>query len=137
MRLRENSRSASALATFLPRMSAATRLSLRGLTRIVRMTAWASVSDSARGCFFLLIGAASALARASGSAARALRLAVGGVPEERAGRSKLAELVPDHFLGHHHRQMFVSVVDPEGEADELRQDRRATAPDLDHIMPAR
>src|SRR5690242_5339187 len=98
MRLRENSRSASALATFLPRMSAATRLSLRGLTRIVRMTACASVSDSVRGCFFLLIALASALARAGRGAARALRLAVGSMPKERAGRSELTELVTDHFL---------------------------------------
>src|SRR5271154_355105 len=52
-------------------------------------------------------------------------------------RRKLAELVSHHFLGHHHRNVLVAVVDPEDQADELRQDRRAAAPRLDHVMPAR
>src|SRR5207302_1312936 len=55
MRLRENSRSASAVATFLPRMSCATRLSFCGLTRSMRATALASLSASARSLFFLLM----------------------------------------------------------------------------------
>src|SRR5690606_12395983 len=38
MRLRENSRSARAVLTFLPRINAATRFSFCGLTRIVRRT---------------------------------------------------------------------------------------------------
>src|SRR5271165_1427461 len=53
------------------------------------------------------------------------------------GRRKLAELVADHLLGHHHRDVLVAVVDAEGQPDELRQDRRTTAPGLDHVMPAR
>src|SRR5271170_3227461 len=52
-------------------------------------------------------------------------------------RRKLAELVAHHFLGHHHRYVLVAVVDAEDQADELRQDRRAPAPRLDHVMPAR
>src|ERR1043166_8375942 len=55
IRLRENSRSASALATFLPRISPATRLSFCGLTRSIRATALASFSARLRSCAFLLI----------------------------------------------------------------------------------
>src|SRR5260370_1080642 len=55
MRLRENSRSASAAATFLPRMSWASRLSFCGLTRSILATAFASFSESARGWAFLLL----------------------------------------------------------------------------------
>src|SRR3984893_17690585 len=141
MRLRENSRSASALATFLPRMSAATRLSFCGLTRMVRITALASVS-ARRGCFFLLIVLASARfrrrrRRRTRRAGGALRLAVGRVAVERAGQRELAELVADHLLGHQHWNVLVPVVDAEGQSDELRQDGRAPAPDLDHIMSTR
>src|SRR5215813_13643106 len=98
MRLCENSRSASALATFLPRMSAATRLSFCGLTRMVRSTALASLSASARGRFFLLI--ASPFARRRGHRSGALGLAVGRMAVERPRQRELAELVTDHFLGH-------------------------------------
>ena len=50
---------------------------------------------------------------------------------ERAGRRELAELVTDHLLGDEHRNVLVTVVDAEGESDELRQDGRAAAPNLD------
>src|SRR5262249_46362029 len=138
-------------------MSAATKLSFCGLTRMVRITALASVSARLRGCFFLLIVLASArfCRRRSRSrrwcrrsrtrrsawlaerAWRALGLAVRRVTVERAGQRKLAELVADHFLGHQHRNVLVAVVDAKRQPDELRQDGRAPAPDLDHIMPAR
>src|SRR5262245_59882566 len=144
MRLRENSRSASALATFLPRISAATRLSFCGLTRTVRITAFASLSARRRGCFFLLIVVASTRLcrgrcghRRGRRAGRSLRLAIGRVAIERAGRRKLAELVTDHFLGHQHGQVLMPVIDAKRQSNELRQDGRAPAPDLDHIMPAR
>src|SRR3954468_24006847 len=55
IRLRENSRSASAAATFLPRIRPATRLSFCGLTRSIRATACASFSSRLRSCAFLLI----------------------------------------------------------------------------------
>src|SRR5262249_15652792 len=69
--------------------------------------------------------------------ARPLGLAVGGVAIEHAGRRELAELVTDHFLGDHHRDVLLPIVDAERQSDELRQDRRAPAPDLDHLVPAR
>src|SRR5262249_58627580 len=69
--------------------------------------------------------------------ARPLGLAVGGVAIEHAGRRELAELVADHFLGDHHRDVLLPIVDAERQSDELRQDRRAPAPDLDHLVPAR
>src|SRR5260221_5303962 len=56
---------------------------------------------------------------------------------EHAGRRELAELVANHFLGDHHRNVLLPIVDPEGQPDELRQDRRAPTPYLDHLMPAR
>src|SRR5215470_5982486 len=145
MRLRENSRSASALATFLPRISCATRLSFCGDTRSMRATALASLSARSRGRFFLLIASPSASAacrrrgrrrRRGRHAGSALRLAVRRMAVERAGRRKLAELVADHLLGDHHRDVLVTVVDAEGQADELRQDGGAAAPDPDHLVTA-
>ena len=66
-----------------------------------------------------------------------LRLLVGGVAVEGAGRRELAEFVADHVLGHQHRDEFVAVVDAEGEADELREDGRAPRPGLDDLVAAR
>src|SRR5678815_1264955 len=61
----------------------------------------------------------------------ALALLVGGVAVEGAGRRELAELHPDHVLVDRHRHELAAVVDIEGEADELRQDRRTARPGLD------
>src|SRR6185503_7453260 len=66
-----------------------------------------------------------------------LRLSVRRVAVEGARRRELAELVTDHFLGHLHRNVLVAVVDTEEKPDELRQDRRAAAPDPDHLVAAR
>src|SRR5579863_8708506 len=145
MRLRENSRSASAVATFLPRISCAKRFSFCGLTRSMRATAIASVSDSARSRFFLLMATlfASRCAgrrRSSGTAAiaatAALGLAVRRMTVKRTRRRKLAELVTDHLLGDDYRNMLLAVVDAEGQPDELRQDGRAARPNTDHLMPS-
>src|SRR6266404_4135763 len=67
---------------------------------------------------------------------RPLRLLVGRMAVEGAGRRELAELVADHVLVDHHRQELVAVIDAEGQADELRQDRRAPRPDLDDLVAA-
>src|SRR4051794_2454762 len=142
MRLRENSRSASAEATFLPRMSCATRLSFCGLMRIIRITAMASFSGRSRSRFFLLIARTSLACgcrrarAATGGAARAFGLAVRGVAIEHARRRELAELVAYHLLGDHDGDVLLPIVDAERQPDELRQDRRAPAPDLDHLVPA-
>src|SRR5579862_4458128 len=132
MRLRENSRSASAVATFLPRMSCANRFSFCGLIRSMRATAFASVSESARSRFFLLIAVlpTSRRARRRRSGARrrgrcprcralarrtgALGLAIRRVAVERTGRREFAEFVPDHFLGDDDRNVLLAVVDAEG-----------------------
>src|SRR3954453_3780233 len=50
---------------------------------------------------------------------------------ERARRRELAELHSDHFLVDRHRHELAAVVDIEGQADELRQDRRTARPGLD------
>src|SRR5208283_3029533 len=108
--LLENSRSASAVATFLPRMSWASRFSFCGLTRSMRMVAFASLSARRRGLAFFDM------------ALSPLRLLVGGMAVERARRREFAELVTDHFFGDRHRHMLVTVVNPERQTDELRQD---------------
>src|SRR5947209_4407604 len=123
MRFRENSRSANARSTFLPRMSWASRLSFCGLMRSMRATALASVSLNPRSFFALDM---------SGP----LCLLVRRVAMERAGRRELAELVSDHVFRHVDRNVLVAVMHAERQADELRQDRRAAAPDLDHFRTA-
>src|SRR5690606_18454146 len=54
-----------------------------------------------------------------------------------AGRRELAELVTNHVLADEHRYVLMTVVDAEGQADELRQDRRAPTPDLEYFATAR
>src|SRR5260221_13888842 len=124
MRLRLKVRSASAVATFLPRISCATRFSFCDEMRIMLVRARASVSLSTRSRFGLPI--------LSGP----LGLLVGSVAVEGPGRRKLAELVAHHVLAHQHRNVLVAVVDAERHSHELRQDRRAPAPDLDHFPTA-
>src|SRR5213080_2783777 len=126
MRLRENCRSASAADALRPRISCATRLSFCGLTRSMRATALASLSASARSRLGLLIVLSSSL----------LGFLVARMAVEGPGRRELAELVPDHFLVDRHRNVLLAVVDTEHQADELRQDGGAAAPDLDHIVTA-
>ena len=53
------------------------------------------------------------------------------VAAEAAGRRELAELVPDHGLGDEHGHVLAPVVDRQGVADELGEDRRAPRPGLD------
>src|SRR3984885_12971460 len=53
-----------------------------------------------------------------------------------AGRREFAELVADHPFRHEPRNVLVAVVDAERQTHELRQNRRATAPDLDDVGAA-
>src|SRR6202795_2192433 len=125
-RLRENCRSASAAEAFRPRISCATRLSFCGLTRSMRATALASLSARTRSRFGLLIAYSSSL----------LGFLVARMAMEGTGRRELAELVTHHFLVDRYRHMLLAVVDTEDQADELRQDGRAAAPDLDDVVTA-
>src|SRR5579884_4497743 len=61
----------------------------------------------------------------------ALAFLIRGMAVERARRRKLAELHADHFLVDRHRHELAAVVDIEGQADELRQDRRTARPGLE------
>src|SRR5579872_3149905 len=124
MRRREKLSAASASAAVLPRIDWATRFSLRGLMWTPRRCAPASESSRRRGAAGLPISAPP-------------RLLVAGVAVEGARRRELAELVADHVLGHQHRDEFVAVVDAEGQADELREYRRAPRPGADHFVPSR
>src|SRR5262245_34488901 len=128
MRLRENSRSASAVSTFLPRISCASRL---------RATAFASLSESTRSRFALPIVFRLRLTLPSGRRFGPNGLLVAAVTVEGTRRRKLTELVPDHVLRHADGNVLLSIVDAEGQADELRQDRRAPAPDANDLVAAR
>src|SRR5574337_1239499 len=97
MRRRLKVRRATAWAAGRLRMRPATRLSLRGLTRMLRTIASASVSASRRGCEGLPMS-------------DPLRLLVRRMPGEGAGRREFAELVADHVLTHLHGQELVAVV---------------------------
>src|SRR5229473_653114 len=118
----EKVNSASALDALFPRMLCATRLSLRALTLMTRRKAFASVSSRRRGALCLLI------------ALSPFRLLVGSVAVEGACRRELAELVANHVLGDQHRDELVAVIDAKGQADELREDRRAPRPGLDDLV---
>src|SRR6267142_1369604 len=121
MRRLEKVNSANADDAVLPRIALATRLSLRGLVRSPRIDAAASLSSRRRSAVCLPMSAPS-------------RLLVAGVAVKGAGRREFAELVTDHVLGHQHRDEFVAVVDPEGQPDKLRKDRRPPRPRPDHLV---
>ena len=117
-RLRARSaRMLSASPTFLPRIRPATRLSFcaRAADRGRRPQAL----PCRRPCGGML------------ACPSALALLVGGVAGEVARRRELAELHADHVLVDRDRHELAAVVDVEGQADELRQDRRAARPGLD------
>ena len=120
------SSSASAAATFLPRIDCATRFSLRGLRAEHPRH---RPSPRCRRAARARASACPSLTSSSPSCRR--RVAVEG-----AGRRELAELVADHVLGDEHRDVLLAVVDAEGQADELRQDGRAARPGLDHVLAA-
>ena len=46
-------------------------------------------------------------------------------------RRKLTKFVPDHVLGHENGDMAFAVVNPEGQPDHIRRDRRTPRPGLD------
>src|SRR5690349_1907882 len=56
------------------------------------------------------------------------------VASELARGGELAELVPDHVLLHEHLQELVAVVDLEGVAHELRDDRAGARPRPDGLL---
>jgi hypothetical protein len=118
IRLRENSRSASAVETFLPRMSWARRFSFCGLTRRCAPPPWPrsrAAHGGRRAYPWLTSSSPSCRQRGRNRCASARTRRTCGPPSPRR-RS------PD---------MLVAVVDAERETDELREDRGATAPDLD------
>src|SRR3978361_722565 len=85
MRRLLNVRSARARPAGRLRMDSATRFSLRGLTRMLRVIACAWVSSRLRTDFGLLILAP-------------LRFLIGRMPSERPGRREFTEFVADHVL---------------------------------------
>src|SRR5947199_128939 len=108
---------ASASPTDFPRIWSSTSRALRADTRTKR--ALASVRMALR----LPRG------RGRGLLGRAVRL-------ERAGHRELAQPVADHVLGDVDRDELLAVVDGERMAHELRRDRRAARPGLQHLLLA-
>src|SRR5437899_2039908 len=51
-------------------------------------------------------------------------------------RRELAELVADHVLGHEQPHVLLAVMDQEGRADELGDDRAVAGPGLDRLADA-
>src|SRR5436309_3459007 len=104
-------RTDSASATLRPRITSATSRAFRGDTRMNRATALVSMLLERRRPF-----------------------GVGAVRAEGARRRELAELVPDHVLGHVHGDELPTVVHCQGVTDELRADRRPPRPGLDDLL---
>src|SRR5262249_40169737 len=127
----EKERSASAASTFLPRIICANRLSLRGDTLRFRTTACASLSERTRSRFALPITIHLGLDLGPHGPL------VAAMAVKDARRRELAELVTNHVFRHRDRHVLDAVVHAERQADELRQYRRAPAPDLDHLIAAR
>src|SRR5437899_1003779 len=101
--LGENSSCARASATRRPRTMSATSRAMRGARRMYFARAMTSI-------------------RPLPQPTAALGLA--GVAAEVAGRSELAQLVPDHVLADEDGHVLAPVVDGHGVADHLREDRR-------------
>ena len=59
-----------------------------------------------------------------------------GVAAERPGRCELAELVPDHLLGHEDGHVLAAVVDRDRVPDHLGEDRGRARPGADHPLLA-
>src|SRR5918993_5902259 len=114
-----NDKMFSALSTGLPRTRSATSLPFCADRRTPRTDAVVSIVVT------LLL-----LRRHAG-------LFIGRVALERAGQRKLAQLVADHVLVDVNGDVLFSIVHSDCQADELRQDRRATRPRLDRFLIAR
>src|SRR6267142_1646383 len=112
-----NSSVASASPTALPRIWSRTSRALRADTRRKRARAVVIMLGLARGGGGGLLGLAVRL--------------------EGAGERELAELVADHVLGHVDGDELPAVVHGQRVADELRRDRGAPRPGLEHLLLAR
>src|SRR5258708_28198010 len=99
-RLGEKVSVASAVSARCPRIDCATRLSLRGLVRILRPMALACTSERVRFFAGLPIGGGDLL----------LGLAVAGVTVGGPGGRELAEFVTDHVFRDDHPDMFDAVI---------------------------
>src|SRR3712207_9558409 len=53
---------------------------------------------------------------------------------EQARRRKLAQLMADHVLGDKHRDMAAAVMNGDGVAHHLREDRRVARPGAQHAL---
>src|SRR5690606_7214630 len=73
----------------------------------------------------------------SGLAARLDAFLLVRMAAEDPRRAELAQLVPDHVLGHEHVVEDAAVVHLEGEPDELRNDRAGARPGLQRLAASR
>src|SRR5919199_5710029 len=86
-------------------------------------------------CRSLAIDSTIALSpRVAPASAAAALLVVLLVTAERAGRGELAELVPDHRLGHEDRDVLAAVVHRDGVPEHGGDDHRAARPGADDLL---
>src|ERR687890_431401 len=110
-------------------MRSTTRRAFMGATRTPRAMARATCVSSPS---WEVI---SCLSLRPGSAAPRPAVVLDVTPEG-PGRGELAELVPDHGLGHEDRDVLATVVHGDGVAEHVRDDRRAAGPGPDDGLGA-
>src|SRR5438132_295085 len=115
----ENSRYASASATFMPSTESATSRALRGVLRTNFCTAETSI-----------VATISLLQRRRFFGVRAMAAEV-------ASRRELAQPVTDHVLADEDGHMLAAVVDRDRVPDHVGVDHRRAGPGADHLLVAR
>src|SRR5919109_3913521 len=123
--LGENSRTASASATFIPFTESATSRALRGALRTNLCTAETSIV------------ATTSLSGPAGALDRRRLFGVGAVAAEVARRRELPQPVADHVLADEHGHVLASVVDRDRVPDHVGIDHRGARPRANHALVAR
>src|SRR4051794_39459049 len=115
-----NRSTSSASSASMPRTRSMTRRHFIGVVRTKRACARAALAGRCRTLFSATTGPPVVL----------------DVAAEGARGRELAELVPDHRLGHEDRDVLASVVDGDRVPEEVGDDRRTTRPGLDDVLGA-
>src|SRR6478672_8282224 len=130
----ENCKIDAASAALRPRIRFTTRRAFIGVRRAYRTVALERGSSSTT-CFLLIAPRPSYFFQPLCSTP-ACATVVFDVALEGPGRSKLAELVPDHRLGDEHRDVLAAVVHGDRVPEHVGDDRRAARPGLDDGLGA-
>jgi hypothetical protein len=117
----DTSRMSSASSANLPRIMSASGRTLRALMRAKRCVEALNCHGYTDDGFAFSTG-------------RLLLAALAAVPAEGSRGGELAQLVPDHVLGHKHLHVQFAVVHHERMAHKLRHDRAGAGPGLDRLL---